>query len=210
MVESSDIRRRGRPKTFDRDRMIDVAMECYWREGTDGVSLNELCRLADVSKPSVYREFGGEDGLIAAVLEHYADTVLAPALEQTTQDRPFAEVLTTLVEFMTELDRGMPVGCLLAKMRVLSSRLGPATQALLDTLREDARASYADWVERAKARGEIAPSIPTEIAAAFIDNQFTALLIQVALGEDPDVLRAQARLTFAGLTGGVSERSCPA
>jgi AcrR family transcriptional regulator len=180
--------------------MIDVAMDRYWREGTDNVSLNELCRRADVSKPGVYREFGGEDGLMAAVLEHYADTVLAPTLEQTTQDRPFAEVLTTLVEFMTELDRGMPAGCLLAKMRVLSSRLGPATQARVDTLREDARASYADWVERAKVGGEIAPSIPTTIAAAFIDAQFTALLIQVALGEDPEMLRAQARLTFAGLT----------
>jgi len=200
VIGSSEVRRRGRPKTFDRDRMIDVAMDRYWREGTDNVSLNELCRRADVSKPGVYREFGGEDGLMAAVLEHYADTVLAPTLEQTTQDRPFAEVLTTLVEFMTELDRGMPAGCLLAKMRVLSSRLGPATQARVDTLREDARASYADWVERAKVGGEIAPSIPTTIAAAFIDAQFTALLIQVALGEDPEMLRAQARLTFAGLT----------
>ena len=200
VIGSSEVRRRGRPKTFDRDRMIDVAMDRYWREGTDNVSLNELCRRAEVSKPGVYREFGGEDGLMAAVLEHYADTVLAPTLEQTTQDRPFAEVLTTLVEFMTELDRGMPAGCLLAKMRVLSSRLGPATQARVDTLREDARASYADWVERAKVGGEIAPSIPTTIAAAFIDAQFTALLIQVALGEDPEMLRAQARLTFAGLT----------
>lgn len=71
VIGSTGTRRRGRPKTFDRDPMIDVAMECYWREGTDGVSLNELYRRADVSKPGVYREFGGEDGLMAAVLEHY-------------------------------------------------------------------------------------------------------------------------------------------
>lgn len=38
------------------------------------------------------------------------------------------------------------------------------------------------------------------MAAAFIDNQFTALLIEVALGEDPDELRAKSRVTFTGLT----------
>ena len=200
VTKSSPTRGRGRPKTFDRARVVDVATESYWREGTDSVSLNELCRRADVSKPGVYREFGGEDGLMAAVLDHYDDTVLAPMFERIAEERPFPEVLTELVEFMTDLDRGMPAGCLLAKMRVLSSNLGPVTQARVDALREDARARYADWVERAKARGEVDPSIPTTTAAAFIDAQFTALLTQVALGEDPELLRAQARLTFAGLT----------
>jgi AcrR family transcriptional regulator len=180
-------------------------MDCYWREGVDGVSLNEVCRRAHVSKPGVYREFGGEDGLMDAVLERYAETVLAPTLEQTTLDRPFGEVLTTLIGFMTDPDRAMPRGCLLANMRVLSFRLGPATQTRVDALRDDARATYAEWVRRASTRGEIASAAPTPVVAAFIDTQFTTLLIQMALGEDPELLRAQAGLAFAALTNGVSE-----
>jgi AcrR family transcriptional regulator len=202
VVESSDKRRRGRPKTIDRDRVIDVAMNCYWREGTDSVSLNELCRRAGVSKPAVYREFGGEDGLMDATLERYAETVLAPMLDRTTDDAPFADVLEAMIDIMVDIDRVMPAGCLLAKMRVLSSQLGPATQTRADSLRAEARARYSDWVERAKARGEIAAAVPTDVAAAFIDSQFTALLIQVAQGEEPDMLRAQASLSFAGLTNG--------
>lgn len=201
MTESSERRGRGRPKTFDRERVIDVAMECYWRDGTDGVSLNELCRRAEVSKPGVYREFGGEDGLMDAVLEHYADVVLRPTLDLTVQDRPFPEVLAVLVGFMTDPRPIMPAGCLLTKMRVLSSRLGPVTQARVEALREDARATYGRWIDRAKARGEITTSVPTAVLAAFIDTQFTSLLTQSALGEDPESLRAQADLAFAGLTG---------
>jgi len=202
MVESSDSRGRGRPKTIDRDRVIDVAMDCWWREGTDAVSLNELCRRAGVSKPAVYREFGGEDGLMEATLERYAETVLAPMLERTTDDAPFADVLTEMIDIMVDLDRDMPAGCLLAKMRVLSSQLGPATETRANSLRSASRTLYLDWVERAKARGEVTADVPSEVAAAFIDSQFTALLIQVAQGEDPDMLRAQAELSFAGLTSG--------
>ena len=154
-VGASTVPRRGRPKTFDRDRVIDVAMDCYWREGTDAVPLNELCRRAQVSKPGIYREFGGEDGLMDAVLARYAETVLAPTWEQTTHDRPFAEVLATLVGFMTGADGSKPAGCLLSMMRVLSSDLGPATTARVEALGAHARVTYAEWVERAKMRGEI-------------------------------------------------------
>jgi AcrR family transcriptional regulator len=156
-----------------------------------------------VSKPGLYREFGGEDGLMDTALERYAETVLAPTWEQTTHDRPFAEVLATLVGFMTSADGTRPAGCLLSTMRVLSSDLGPATKARAEALGARARGIYADWVERAKTRGEIAPSVPTTVAAAFIDTQFTMLLVQMALGADPELLRAQAGLAFAGLTGTV-------
>ena len=207
VVGASEAPKRGRPKTFDRDRVIAVAMDSYWREGTDGVPLNEVCRRAQVSKPGVYREFGGEDGLMDAVLERYAGTVLSPTWELTTHDRPFAEVLATLVGFLTDDGDTRPAGCLLAMMRVLSSDLGPATKARVEALGAHARGIYADWVERAKTRGEIAPSVPTTVAAALIDTQFTMLLVQMALGADPGLLRAQAGLAFAGLVGEVIDPS---
>ncbi|MGB9374273.1 MAG: hypothetical protein WCA82_08955 [Jiangellales bacterium] len=79
---------------------------------------------------------------------------------------------------MTDPDRAMPRGCLLGKMRVLSSRLGRATQTRVDALRDDG----GGRVHR---------------------HAFMTPLTQMALGEDPELLRAQAGLAFAGLTGGV-------
>ena len=205
--ESSETPKQGRPKTFARDRAIDVAMETYWREGTDDVPLNEVCRRANVSKPGVYREFGGEDGLMDAALERYGETVLPQMFAQIVDELPFAQVLETLLAFMTNTDRPMPPGCLHAKMRMVSSHLGPATKARAEALSDDARARYAVWVERAKGRGEIAPSVPTDVAAAFIDTQFTLLLVQMAAGAEPGLLRAQARLAFVGLAVGVDRAS---
>ncbi|MEY2982122.1 MAG: hypothetical protein RL562_2349 [Planctomycetota bacterium] len=200
MKRSGDKRGRGRPKTFDRSRVLDVAMDSYWRDGVDGLSLNEICRRSGVSKPGLYREFGGEDGLMDAVLEQYAGAVLEPLTRLLESDRPFGQVLADLIASMTQAERSQPAGCLLAKMRGSPSRLGPATRARLDALRAGAVAAYAAWVGRGKARGEIAPDIPTDVAAAFLDTQFTTLLVQMAAGEDPALLRGQARLAFMGLT----------
>lgn len=73
MLDSS----RGRPRTIDAARVLDVAMTAYWHDDPLGVSLNSICRLAGVSKPSLYRELGSEDGLTRATLDHYAEQVLS-------------------------------------------------------------------------------------------------------------------------------------
>ncbi|MCO4747785.1 MAG: helix-turn-helix transcriptional regulator [Proteobacteria bacterium] len=46
--------------------MIAKAVDHFWREGLRAVSLNQLCQVIGISKPGLYREFGGEDGLMQA------------------------------------------------------------------------------------------------------------------------------------------------
>ena len=38
-------------------------------------SLNKMCRNLEVAKPGIYRDFGGEDGLIAETLVLYGRVV---------------------------------------------------------------------------------------------------------------------------------------
>ena len=200
-VNAADKASVGRPRTFDRERVIETAVESYWRDGIEGVSLNEICRRAGVSKPGVYREFGGEDGLMDAALEYYAATVLAPNFERAAHDRPLRDVLADMVDVMTDTDRSGPAGCLLAKMQQSPERLGPAVRTRVDALRAGARGAYADLVDQAKQRGEVPTSVSTAVAAVLIDIQCTTLLVLMAHGEDPEMLRAQATLALAGLTG---------
>ena len=68
---SITVNKKGRPKTFNKDQASKIAMETYWKEGIENVSLNEMCRKIGESKPSVYREYGGEEGLQLAALELY-------------------------------------------------------------------------------------------------------------------------------------------
>jgi hypothetical protein len=52
--------------------------------------------------------------------------------------------------------------------------------------------------------------VSNEFAAVFLDTQCPTMLVHMGLGEDPELLRAQAWLPFAGLIGatdaGVGER----
>ena len=114
MEERSPRATLGRPKTLDRNRVLKVAMESYWSEGPTAVSVNEICRRAGISKPGLYREFGGEDGLQASALDAYRDEVLTPLFQIFEADMPFGDAIDALVELTTQ-DRSImeiPMGCM--------------------------------------------------------------------------------------------------
>lgn len=176
-------------------------MTSLWCDGVRDVSLNEICRRANVSKPGVYREFGSEDGLTEAAVELYRETVVASVLELLTLDNPFSAVLDSILRWTTE-PSGKPLGCLVAELRIAPGALGPVTAAKVSAVAEEMRQAYEQWFRRAQARGEVDGRVSPALAAHFIDTQLTSVLLQMRLRTDPELVRAQARLAFRALIPG--------
>jgi AcrR family transcriptional regulator len=182
---------RGRPRTLDVDKTLDIAMRAYWRGDPADVSINAICGLAGVSKPALYRAFGGEDGLMRAVLERYAAEVLSELQEILSRDVPLRETLEALARFATE-DAKMETGCVFYKMRAGKHRLGPRTQALVAALDAGAVAGFADWLKERRAAGDRAGDRPAETVGRYLVEQIGLALSQRAAGEDS----ARVRDTF--------------
>lgn len=192
---------RGRPKTLDRDHVLDVAMNSYWKEGIGSLSLNEICRRSGVSKPGLYREFSNEDGLMKAVLIRYQEQVLSPVQEMLNSDSPFREVLGNLVSFATSVscNRESPMGCLFVKIREARVHLGEATRAQVDFLEEQGLSTFKEWVKRSKAKGEFSANISPEFAATYIDAQLINASSLLAHGKDPQTVKKILLVAFSML-----------
>ena len=93
MNNQINIIKKGRPKTIDLERIKNVAMVNYWSDGPTNVSLNEICFKAKISKPGLYREFGGEDGLMKSVLLLYKNTLIQQILDLLKLEKTFDETL---------------------------------------------------------------------------------------------------------------------
>ncbi len=198
---------RGRPKTLDREQIISVGMQAYWREDVAGISLNEICRRAEVSKPGLYREFGSEDGLTKAVLVAYQEQVLAPVYQMVATGAPFRETLDNLVDIVTRMGNApilgdgqeAPAGCLFVKMRESYRYLGEATRAEVDQAREEALTVYEAWVERAKVAGEFTGEMSSRFAAIYIDSQLSNALSLLARNEPSDEVKKILTVAFSML-----------
>lgn len=188
-------RKPGRPRTFDRKRTVSLAVEEYWSDGVHGLSVNEVCRRTGLSKPALYREFGGEDGLLTAALESYRSTAIASLDALLTADRTFSEAIEAIAGFVSAASKG----CMLVKFRTAPERLGPLAAARVSSIVEEQRARYEAAFVRARARGEVRSDITPRLAGLYLDTQVTNALRQVAMGENPDEVRAQIALALAAL-----------
>ncbi|CAH8198293.1 MULTISPECIES: TetR/AcrR family transcriptional regulator [Vibrio] len=190
---------RGRPKTLDRDHVLDVAMDSYWKDDIGNLSINEICRRAGVSKPGLYREFSNEDGLMKAVLIRYQEQVLDPVQKMLNSKMPFREVLDNLVSFASSAscNHESPNGCLFIKMRESRIHLGEETRAQLDLLEEQGLIAFRKWVERSKAKGELSVNMSPEFAATYIDSQLSNASSQLARGVHPATVKKILLVAFS-------------
>lgn len=193
----------GRPRTLDRSHALAIALEGYWREGLYGMSVNEVCRRAGISKPGLYREFGGEDGLLTAVLQLYRDTVLQKLYAQLESPIPFEDVLRWFIGQLTTVT-GAPPGCFLGELRLVKfDDLGVETRLLVEELGLELRENYKRWVERAQANGEVPGDLDPDMLARHLDTQISMAAMRARRGGDGAHIKAEFEIAMWRLSPGL-------
>lgn len=190
--------KRGRPSKMDAKTVLETAMHAYWREDPADVSINAICQMAAVSKPALYREFGNEDGLMSAVLSHYAEQVLSAIFVILAEDLPLPQTLAALIHFASDAPT-METGCVFFKMRAGKHRLGPKTRAQVEQIDSAAVEAFTTYFEACRARGELANKVSAAKAARYLVEQIGLALTQRAAGEDPAQVRDTLELALAAL-----------
>ncbi|MEL6646412.1 MAG: TetR/AcrR family transcriptional regulator [Pseudomonadota bacterium] len=190
---------RGRPRTMNTEKVLDVAMTAYWQSDPADVSLNAICQMAGISKPSLYRAFGNEDGLSRAVLDRYAELVLSDMFVLLKSNAALRETLDALIEFASD-DPQMETGCLFYKMRNGKHRLGAETRARVEEIDAAAQAAYAAFLQAARDRGELSEGLSLEAGAKYLGEQLALAITQRASGEDKARIREMLTLALSIFT----------
>src|SRR6056297_1968974 len=190
---------RGRPRTMNAEKVLDVAMTAYWQRDPADVSVNAVCQMAGISKPSLYREFGSEDGLTHAVLDSYAERVLSAVFAILHGGQGLQATLAALIDFASA-DPRMETGCLFYKMRAGKHRLGPETRARVDEIDAAAQAAYAAFLQAARDAGEWPHELSVDAGAKYLGEQIALAITQRASGEDQARIREMLDLSLSVFT----------
>ncbi|QTT76781.1 TetR/AcrR family transcriptional regulator [Streptomyces mobaraensis NBRC 13819 = DSM 40847] len=187
---------RGRPRAFDRDRVILEAARLFWRSGYSGTSTRALTAALGLSTSSLYAAFGSKAGLFEEAVRTYAERyreIYRRAVAEPDLPTVVERVLVDSVLEFTQPEDTHP-GCL------LSSAVMTDSTSTLDT-----SAHYAElhtWNERAlRARvgravgdGEIAAATDAAALAGLVQSVVHGLSVRARLGADREDLLATARL----------------
>lgn len=182
----------GRPRMFDPESVLDIAMRLFWAHGYDGVSISDLTAATGVNRRSLYAEYGSKADLFRAAVRRYQAgpggyTELALALP-TAWDTAYA-----MVHGAVDASSGAagPRGCLLVQSALAAGDEATALHAELAQLREDGIAELAERFTAAQLAGEL-PGADPKLLARWISAVCQGLAVQANSGAERDELHAVA------------------
>jgi len=174
---------RGRPRAFDEEEVLDVAMRLFWEHGFDGTSMSELTEAMGINRRSVYAAFGNKEALFTAALERYlagpgAFVEKARALPTA---REVAEAfLRGSVEAFTSSDR--PSGCMAVHSGLCCSDAAAAIRSDLAARRVAGVDAFRERFDRAQLDGDLPPDVDTRALASYIVALSNGISIQANSG----------------------------
>jgi AcrR family transcriptional regulator len=114
-MKNENPRPRGRPQNFDRDQVLDRAVDTFWAKGYTAASLEDLTTNMGINRPSLYAAFGNKHDLFMKAIDRYAATIgrqpLDAFLEEPDIRRAVEAYFETTVRCVTSPNR--PRGCLI-------------------------------------------------------------------------------------------------
>lgn len=183
----------GRPREFDLDAAVDVALRVFWEKGYEGASLPDLTDAMGISRPSLYAAFGSKQELFRLALKRYHE---GPAFyhREALAKKSAREVAEGLLYGAADLlsDPKNPRGCLIVQ-GVMAC--GPDSECLRNEVakkRNEGEKQIRQRFQRAIREGDLPTDTNANELAKYIATVIYGMAIQSGSGATRADLRSVA------------------
>lgn len=183
-----------------RRKMLDVAKAMIAEGGEEALTIRELGRRAKVSVTTIYATYGDKEGLIAAAIEDYYESLPLAHAPLTTN---LTAVLANTGQAVDAILANKAYACQYASL-YYSGTVDPRIhKAIFDTVA--AASGHLYWLQKAVRNGETVPGLTMEAITVLLANHKMAPLHDWAQGRIRDEDLATALKTaFLVMARGVT------
>jgi AcrR family transcriptional regulator len=182
--------KRGRPKSFDREAVLDAAMLLFWDRGFEQTSVDEVASAMGICTSSLYSSFGDKEALFLAAVNHYRTgrgSVYDIAVEKgKTAKESFTNLFKLAATEMTRLDQ--PRGCMLSLALPTCTPRYDELQKELDRLRGLSETIWVNRLRVAMQSKEIPKSTDVRLMATFFKTTLMGMSLQARTGASKETL----------------------
>lgn len=177
----------GRPKAFDRDQALALAVEAFRSRGYESTSIQNLVDSMGIHRASLYDTYGSKQELFLEVLGRYTENVRETLFVVLDPHGPAKETLRRFFDRAVEdlcADDGQ--ACLMVR-----TALSPEAPWARDVVREhmdELDRRFRGVLEAGRKREELRQDLPVAATATFLRNSYEGLVVSSAVQSDPEQL----------------------
>ena len=199
-MECSDLntKTKGRPREFDPDVALAAALRVFWQQGYEGASLAMLTDAMGIAKPSLYSCFGNKEALFKQALELYEREKLAyigAAIEAPTARGVAERLLRGAVD--THANAQDPQGCMGVMSMIGCKAEDASIRDHVIERRKSSETALIERFERAKAEGDLSPSVDPATLARYIITVIQGMQVRAQAGAPREELEGIVDLFLA-------------
>jgi AcrR family transcriptional regulator len=187
----------GRPREFDVDKALDLALQVFWRKGYEGASMADLTETMGITKPSLYSAFGNKEELFRKALDRYVDGpggYFQVALAKPTARAVVEHLLYESAAAVT--DPNHPPGCLAVQGALSCGDAAESIKQELMSRRAKGEQDLRERFERAIAEGDLPSGSDAGDLAAYLSAILQGMAVQAAGGTTRAQLRKIAEMAL--------------
>jgi len=191
----------GRPREFERDVVLDRAMQVFWSRGYEATSIRHLVDRMRIQRGSLYDTFGDKRALFFAAIDRYDRVVTAKLLAALDEPASGKDAIRRFFRFKVELalEPRRPRGCLVTNSAAeLASRdRGAATR--VGAVLAKIEAAFHRAVVRAQKAGEVDRARDPRALARFLTSSAQGLSVMAKAFPERAVLEDIVGVVLAAL-----------
>lgn len=172
----------ARPREFDRNEVIEKAMQVFWTKGFERTSVRDLVAAMGINRGSLYDTFGDKEALYLTALERYCSSKVRP-MPAGCDGEAALNVIRRYFETVADAGpRARKRGCFISNTITEFSSRGSAITQTARAGVERTEAALAKLVIQAQAEGDIRRSHDPHKLARFLTSSLNGLRLMAKTG----------------------------
>lgn len=182
-------------KNYNRDELLDRAIELFRRQGYSATSTAELVEELGVNRKSMYAEFGSKQELFEAALERYSKENLSRVLSPIEAPGADARSIRDAFAGYASASEGRfsGLGCLMANTAVERAAIDPGCARFVDAYLDRLNAGFRSALENARVNGDVTEEADLEELAAFFTMAVVGISALIRAKAPPEQVHAASR-----------------
>ncbi|MBK8260311.1 MAG: TetR/AcrR family transcriptional regulator [Nannocystis sp.] len=188
----------GRPKEFERDAVLDRAIEVFWDRGYDGTSMADLVEALGIGRQSLYDTFGDKRSLYLLALDRYRserNTTPWHLLDEQPLRPGLRALFTAIVDWMADEPDGR--SCMMVCAAAERAPHDREVERRFCANTEQMERRFTARLERARADGEIGGQHDVTALARYLTNALYGLNLTAKARRDRAYLHQIVDVTLS-------------
>ena len=170
---------KGRPRGFDEEQAIDLAMRVFWEKSYEGATMADLTEATGLNRSSIHAAFGSKEGLFLKVVERYWEgpmNLVPKALAEPALPGAVEALFRGMVNFLSI--PANPKGCLSIHGALVCGTNGERVMQIMAERRKTTVSMIKKRIQQAQREGELRGEVNAADYARYIAAIMAGLVVQ--------------------------------